>query len=394
MLKRKFSTTATRLADFTHTIIGAGVIGLAVASELVKQSKDNRVLIIEKNKEYGQETSSRNSEVVHAGLYYPINSLKTEMCIKGKEMIYERKELIPTKQCGKWIVAQNENEMEYLEKLHEKSKQIGVLTEFIPLKKARELEPSIRANYAVLNSPTTGITSAHGLMDYLYTQLQEGLGDGNIAFGTKVIGVNNNTKNENVYEIITIESETNEENDPTIITTNNVVNCAGLHAPTIANMILPKELHFTAYYAKGNYFSYNGPNPHISRLIYPCPTPSVASLGTHLTLDLGGQLRFGPDLEWIDNCDEESVYKVSEHNLVKAFEAVSTYFPGVKNGELHGSYSGVRPKLIGPGIKRFQDFVVREERAVGAPGWVNLLGIESPGLTSAMALGVYVSGML
>ncbi|KAG0673455.1 hypothetical protein C6P42_002720 [Pichia californica] len=380
--KRNFSISKiVQAVDFTHTIIGGGVVGLAIGAELVQQSKNNNVLIIEKNEEYGQETSSRNSEVVHAGLYYPKDSLKTKLCIIGKNKIYQRKEFIPVRQCGKWIIAQNEQEMEYLEKLHDKSKEINVKTEFISLKRGKLDEPSIMARYAILNSPTTGITSAHEVMDYLATKFQEG--EGNLALGTKVIGIEY-IKGENVYEINT---KTNEDDEIYNIKTSNIINCAGLYAPKIANMILPKDKHIKAYYAKGNYFSYNGPNPHINRLIYPCPTPGVASLGTHLTLDLGGQIRFGPDLEWVDNCDN---YKVNEKNLDLAVEAVKVYFPNIKREFMNGSYSGIRPKLIGPEVKKFQDFVIRNESEIGHPCFINLLGIESPGLTASMGISEYV----
>lgn len=392
--RRNFSISRiVRTTDFTHTIIGGGVVGLAIGAELVQQSNKNKVLIIEKNEEYGQETSSRNSEVVHAGLYYPPNSLKTKLCIIGKKKIYERKEFIPVKNCGKWIIAQNEQELNYLEQLHKKSKEIEVPTEFITLKRGKMLEPSIKARSGILNSSTTGITSAHGVMDYLYTKFQEG--DGNLALGTKVIGIEH-IKGENIYEIKTISNnddngDNNEinQNEEEIYTikSNYVINCAGLYAPQIANLILPNDKHIKSYYAKGNYFSYNGPNPHINRLIYPCPTPGVASLGTHLTLDLGGQIRFGPDLEWVNNCTN---YKVNEHNLDAAVEAVKIYLPNIKREYLNGSYSGIRPKLIGPNEKKFQDFVIKNESEVGLDGFINLLGIESPGLTASMGISEYV----
>lgn len=378
-LRRYFSVSrCINAADFSHTVIGGGVVGLAIGAELVSKSAKNKVLIIEKNEEYGQETSSRNSEVVHAGLYYPPDSLKTKLCIRGKKKLYERKEYIPIKQCGKWVIAQSEQEMEYLKKLHEKSKIINVPTEFISLERGKSEEPSIHARYGILNSPTTGITSAHGVMDYLYTKFQDG--DGSLALGTQVVGVEY-LKGEQVYEIQT-QTTDSEDNETYSIKSNYVINCAGLYAPYIANMLLSENKHIKAYYAKGNYFSYSGPNPHINRLIYPCPTPGVASLGTHLTIDLGGQIRFGPDLEWVDNCTD---YKVNESNLDMAVEAVKQYLPGVKREYLSGSYSGIRPKLIGPGEKKFQDFVIR-----GDGGFVNLLGIESPGLTASMGISEYV----
>lgn len=392
MLKRNFSNSIVKnTIDFTHTIIGAGVVGLAIGAELVKQSSNNNVLIIEKNEEYGQETSSRNSEVIHAGLYYPPDSLKTKLCILGKEIIYKHRDLIPLKQCGKWIIAQNEDEMNYLERLHLKSKDIEVPTEFITLKKGKIEEPSIMARYGILNSPTTGIVSAHGLMDFLYTKFQEG--EGNLALGTKVVGIDY-INGEDIYEIHTKENgKKDEENDEVwSIKSKYVINCAGLFAPNITNMIVPSVNKVKGYYAKGNYFSYSGPNTQINRLIYPCPTPGVASLGTHLTIDLGGQIRFGPDLEWIDYNDNFN-YKVNEKNIDLAFEAVKKYLPSIKREYLHGSYSGIRPKLIGAGDKQFQDFVIRCEEGPYS-GFVSLLGIESPGLTSSMGIADYVVNKL
>lgn len=377
--------------DFTHTVIGAGAVGLAIASNLVKMSPKHKVLLIEKNEEYGQETSSRNSEVIHAGLYYPPDSLKTKMCIRGKEMIYERREAIPLKQCGKWVVAQNEQEMEYLHKLHYKARHLGVPTEFIPPNLAKVDEPAVTARCGVLNSPTTGIVSAHGLMDFLATEFQNGVAEGSLVLGTKVVDIQY-LKGREIFEIQTTSRDADDDEDTEfIVKSKYVINSAGLYAPEITNMVLPKEEHIKAYYAKGNYFSYAGPNIHIDRLIYPCPTHGVASLGTHLTLDMGGQIRFGPDLEWVNSL-YDGVYKVNEHNLNAAVDAVQQYIPLIRREYLHGSYTGIRPKLVGPGGE-FQDFVVREEKE-HAPGMISLLGIESPGLTSSMALGEYVSNML
>lgn len=383
MCMRRFSTARVVQAgaDFTHTIIGGGVVGLAVGAKLVEKNKNHKVLIIEKNQECGQETSSRNSEVVHAGLYYPVESLKTKLCILGKTMIYERKDFIPVRQCGKWIIAQNEEEMEYLTKLHKKSQELHVPTEFVTLKRGKLEEPLINASVGILNSPTTGITSAHGIMDYLFMKFQQGAGSGDIVYDTAVTGLSFN-KGRAVFEVETNGGEGIDDEARFIVSSNNVINCAGLNAPNISNLLLPSEKAIKPYYAKGNYFSYNGPNLNINRLVYPCPKPGVASLGTHLTIDLGGQIRFGPDLEWVD----EIGYKVNEKNLDRAVAAVSEYLPQIKREYLHGSYSGIRPKLHGPEHGQFQDFVIRHE----GNGFYNLLGIESPGLTASMGIAEYL----
>lgn len=377
--KRQFHTTPGMLADFTHTIVGAGVVGLAIGAEIAEKFADSRVLIVEKNENYGMETSSRNSEVVHGGLYYPEDSLKAQLCIEGKELIYSLKDKFSVSKCGKWIVAQSESEMDYLTSMHEKSTRMGVPTEFVSATEAKVQEPLIEAKFGVLNSPTTGITSAHEFMDYLYSRFQDA--DGSLALGTCVSGIK---YRDGEYEISTMEEGDEEEEDDSTVTSDVLINCAGLHAPQVSNMLLPESRHVKAYYAKGNYFSYLGKNLHINRLVYPCPTPGVASLGTHLTIDLGGQIRFGPDLEWVDSID----YKVSSHNLDAAYESVKKYLPNIQRENLAASYCGIRPKIIGADQKRFQDFVIRAEE--GFPGFINLLGIESPGLTSSLAIAKYV----
>lgn len=375
MLTRRFSTQAARLADFSHVVIGAGVVGLAIGAQLA--AKGANVIVIEKNSSHGQETSSRNSEVVHAGLYYPKDSLKTKMCIRGNHLIHGLKDLIPVHQCGKWIVAQNEQQHEYLEALHEKSKDLGIPTEFLNLDKAKLLEPKIRAQNAILYSPSTSVTSAHDLMNYLLAELENN--DGELALGTEVTGI---TKNGNEWEI-----ETKADGEDFVVSSEVVINSAGLYAPHIANMVLEDgEKQYESFYAKGNYFTWTGPNPGISRLIYPCPTPGVKSLGTHLTIDLGGQVRFGPDLEWVDRIE----YNVNNKNATAAKKAVAEYFPGVVAGDLVGTYSGIRPKLQGPEGET-QDFIIRVH---SDPTFISMLGIESPGLTASLALAEYVSALV
>ncbi|KAH3661523.1 hypothetical protein OGAPHI_006371 [Ogataea philodendri] len=373
---RQFHQTVARSADFTHVVVGAGAVGLAIGAELAKRESNN-VLVIEKHAHHGQETSSRNSEVIHAGLYFPPKSLRTQLCLRGKELIYEAaKAGVELSQCGKWVVAQDEVEEQYLEKLHENTKVIGVPTEFVPLEKAKQQEPLIRANKGVLNSPTTGIVSAHSLMNYLSAELDNR--EGMLMTSTELTGVE---KNGDEYTLRTISG-----GEEFILTSNVVINSAGHYAPGIANMLLPPEKQYKAYYAKGNYFAYSG-NPGIQRLIYPCPNPGIASLGTHLTLDLGGQIRFGPDLEWVDSPDD---FQPNSKNLVSAFESVARFFPGVKLENMSASYTGIRPKLHGPEFKEFQDFIIEET----LPGFVNLLSIESPGLTSCMGIGKYVYEMV
>ncbi|KAK6346865.1 hypothetical protein TWF696_006970 [Orbilia brochopaga] len=380
--RRLFSTTAPRSSDFAHCIIGGGVVGLAVASRLATKYQ-KPTLLIERHGEVGTETSSRNSEVIHAGIYYPDYSLKTQLCIRGKEMLYElcQSKGIPHRQLGKWILAQNEKERGILEGLHEKCKRLKVPTEFISKEEAEREEPAVHAPYGVLSSPTTGIVSSHDLMSYLTGTLEPF----DIALQTTVVDVKKLRKGG--YEVYTMSSAEGSY-DVTRITADIVINAAGLYACQVSNMVLPPSRHVTPYYAKGNYFSYSASSPRVSRLIYPCPVEGLGGLGTHLTLDLAGRMRFGPDVEWVHGPDD---LVARDDRLEQAVEAVAIYLPGVKREALTADYCGIRPKLKPKG-GIFQDFVVRQEQ--GFPGFINLLGIESPGLTASLAIAEMVDEIL
>lgn len=394
MLHRCFSTQTRHLADFSHIVIGGGVVGAAVASEL-QQIASNNVVLLEKNTALGMETTSRNSEVIHAGLYYPPSSLKAQFCVRGKELIYSRLDpyLVPFKQCGKWVVAQDETEGEYLEKLRANADSMGVPTRRVSASEARRVHPLIRAEFGALESPTTGIISAHDLTQYFQAQFENA--EGTVALQTNVVSIAREGEDYTVAcSVVGLE-------DDFVISGENVINSAGLFAPQIANLILPPERHFKSHFAKGNYFSYTPKQPILtskitSKLIYPCPRPNASGLGTHLTFDLGGQLRFGPDLEWVDSSLNDAsmlLYDVSSNNLEAAHQAISTYFPGIELDEIQPSYSGIRPKLTSheESLRAFSDFYVEEEP--GFPGFVNLIGIESPGLTSAFAIAEHVAEM-
>lgn len=370
--------TANRASDYSHLVIGGGVVGLAIGSRLSKIGS-NSVLLVEQHNELGTETSSRNSEVIHAGIYHPPNSLRTKLCIRGKHLLYELGEKygIEMKKCGKWIVAQDDSQYKFLEQMYIRSKEIGVRLEWIPLEKAKELEPAVIAKAGILHSPTTGIVSAHSLMSYLEGSMQSNGAD--ISVNTKVTGIEYQG-NSNGY-IVNCQSGGEE----TSIKADNVINCAGLHAPDISNMVLPEDRHIKAYYAKGNYFSYTSSKPTVSRLIYPCPN-DFASLGTHLTLDMAGRLKFGPDLEWVESPDDLSV---NGENLDAAIEEIKKYFD-LDSSHLVPDYAGIRPKIVN--TTKFQDFVIRQE--AGLPGFVNLLNIESPGLTASTAIAEYVENLL
>ncbi|CAI5757447.1 unnamed protein product [Candida verbasci] len=389
---RQFHASTIKFSDFTHVIIGGGIVGTAIAAEL-QQQPDCQVLLIEKNDNLGIETTSRNSEVIHAGLYYPPNSLKAKLCIAGKNKIYDAHRRgnfqVNLRNCGKWIVAQQDEEVEYLNKLANNAKELNVPVEFISTTKAKDKYPLIRAEKGILESPSTGIISAH---DYL--MFHEGgfeNNEGTIALNSKVINIDYHSG------IPEYKLTVSTENGEIEITSDNIINSAGLYAPEISNILLPKDRHYKSYFAKGNYFSYTAEKPLgkiTDTLIYPCPNPNASSLGTHLTFDLGGQLRFGPDLEWLDIEKADDIdYTPNPKNLTNAFEAVKTYFPAITQSSLNPSYSGVRPKLISSTQSKlqFSDFIIKQED--GFPGFVNLLGIESPGLTASWAIAEYVKNI-
>lgn len=302
--------------------------------------------------------------MIHAGLYYPQDSLKTALCIEGNRLLYPfmEKNRIPYKNIGKWIVAQDDRQAEYLQSMARKAKDLEVPTRFLSPEQIK-LEPLLRA-HQVLESTSTGIMDSHALMQFLHGQFSNAGGD--TVYNTEITGI---TKNGH-YSIHTKHGDD--------VTTDCVINSAGLSAVSISNMLLPPTKQ---YYAKGQYYAYSGRGP--SRLIYPCPEPDLAGLGTHLTLDLSGAIKFGPDVEWIDAPD----YHVTSERLSDAIDAIKQYFPTMDASLLTPSYAGVRPKLSKSAAS---DFHIKED----LPGFINLMGIESPGLTSCLAIARYVDKLL
>ncbi|OBA19317.1 glycerol-3-phospate dehydrogenase [Metschnikowia bicuspidata var. bicuspidata NRRL YB-4993] len=391
--KKSFSVLLRHRADFSHVVIGGGVVGVAVGSEL-QLIPSNNVAVLEKHSMLGMETTSRNSEVIHAGIYYPPTSLKARLCVRGKELIYRKLDpkIVPYRQCGKWVVAQSENEGKYLEKLHQNASDMSVSTKFVTADKVKKQHPLIRAEYGALDSPTTGIISSHDLTQYFQAQFENA--EGTLAINTRVCGLEYRSQVLD-YLVHCVEMGSGEK---FTVSTDNIINCAGLHAPKIANMLLPSSRHFRSLFAKGSYFSYVPETPVstsliTTRLIYPCPHPNASGLGTHMTFDMGGQIRFGPDLEWIKESIEDAStldYSVSLINIEAAQKAIASYYPSIKISEIQPSYSGFRPKLYSQSesVEKFSDFYIKEEK--GFPGFVNMIGIESPGLTSAFAIAEYV----
>jgi 2-hydroxyglutarate dehydrogenase len=349
-------------------------------------------------------------QVIHAGLYYGVEGLKTELCIRGREMMYAlcKKYQIPHGNMGKWIVAQDEPQWEVclffcrrsiahtfvntatqeLVKLHDHSRVINVPTEFVSMDKAKQLEPTVRATAGILSSPTTGIIDSHAYMQFLAGDFTETGGD--IALFSTVTAIY--PLPSGGFELTTVDTSGEEAKFSTEI----LINSAGLGACGINNMIMPEAKHVAPFYAKGNYFSYSGSHPKPTRLIYPAPVPGHGGLGTHLTLDLNGQIRFGPDVEWISDPSDLAV-STSPERFAAAVAEIKTYLPGVDESRIVPDYAGVRPKLgrasATSGGKGFMDFVIRRETEFGG-SFVNLLGIESPGLTSSLAIAEKVEGLL
>ncbi|MCL4682302.1 MAG: NAD(P)/FAD-dependent oxidoreductase [Rhodocyclaceae bacterium] len=354
-------------------VVGAGVVGLACARALALRGIET--IVLEAHDAIGLETSSRNSEVIHAGLYYPPGSLKARLCVEGNRRLYEfcAAHRVAHRRCGKLIVATAPEQEEKLAALKSQSLRNGV-ADLQPLSaaEARALEPQLRARAALL-SPSTGIVDSHGLMLALLGEAE--------AHGAALALMSPLVRAEARGDGFLLEVGGAE---PMRLVCGLLINSAGLHAAKVAAAIGGLDAcHLPALrYARGNYFSLAGRAP-FSRLVYPLPEPG--GLGVHLTLDLGGQARFGPDVEWIGAID----YTIDPRRGDAFYAEVRKYWPGLPDGALAPAYAGIRPKLSGPG-EPAADFLVQSPAAHGVAGLVNLFGIESPGLTACLALAEHV----
>jgi L-2-hydroxyglutarate oxidase LhgO len=354
-------------------IVGAGVIGLAVARALARAGRE--VIVVESESGIGAGVSSRNSEVIHAGIYYPPRLDKTRLCVDGKAMLYAfcQEFGVPHERCGKLLVAVNAGEVDKLAALKAQAEANGVtdLT-WLSGKQARALEPALAAERALL-SPSTGIVDSHAFMLALRSDAEAH--GAMIAFETPVLAGRAAER-----ELI-IETG---GSYPMRISAAIVVNAAGLGAQVLARSIagMPAAKIPSLHLAKGNYFVLSGRSP-FSRLIYPMPTPG--GLGVHLTLDLGGQAKFGPDVEWVDAID----YEVDPRRAASFYPAIRTYWPDLPEGALQPGYAGIRPKIARPGGST-TDFLLQTEEDHGVAGLINLFGIESPGLTASLAIADWV----
>ncbi|ELU41665.1 NAD dehydrogenase [Rhizoctonia solani AG-1 IA] len=425
-----------------HLVIGAGVVGLAIAQRLAYKFPDKSTYLVERNSRVGEETRMkelpkfRDHLNTGPGLYYPTDSLKTRLCLRGRHLLYGHcdKHKVPYRKTGKLIVARKGQE-EYLNKLHahakalkwppfsnpDSSKSPVAPTRLISGDEARQLEPDLsREITAAIESPETGILDSHSFFESLEKFIDESNGAGTVALGTKVVRVDPYVPQpgDNVDGLTSgwvVQFLTGDSGEPDSILTHTLVNASGLSSTLVLNALLPLDKRLTAFFSRGSYASYRGPGTsHISRLIYPVPEQSTshghASLGTHLTVDMEGNIKFGPDAEWLqppedmalDGQETHDFWKrhliPSDSRLEQMYHAVLTYLPDIRQDGLSSDYVGIRPKLVGPG-HGFQDFVIRQDwstdfysaEANSRSGrMISLLGIESPGLTSSLAIGEMV----
>jgi L-2-hydroxyglutarate oxidase LhgO len=356
-------------------VIGAGVVGLAIARTLAQRGRE--VLILEAAARFGSGVSSRNSEVIHAGIYYPRGSLKARLCVAGREQLYAfcREHGVGHSRCGKLIVASDESQVAGLERIRAAARANGVELAALSRAEALALEPQLRCA-AALHSTSSGIVDAHAFMVALLGQAE--------SRGALLACASAVTR-------LALRS------DGFLIAVNGaapslhartLVNSAGLSAPQVARLIegFPAERVPTAYFAKGSYFTLAGRAP-FARLIYPLPEP--AGLGVHLTLDLGGRARFGPDVQWVDEAD----YAVDAGRAAGFYRAIRAWWPALPDGALEPAYAGIRPKITGRG-EPAADFRLDAQAAHGVRGLVHLFGIESPGLTASLAIAEHVAALL
>ena len=364
--------------DTDVLIIGAGVIGLSIAREIAK--KGLGVIIAEKNRFAGTETSSRNSEVIHAGIYYPKDSLKTKFCIEGNKKLYDycEKYKIPFNRCGKLIVATSDEEINKLFEIKKNIDEIGLVDiSLLSKKEIHNLEPELRCSGALF-SPSSGILDSHSFIQSLLTELQDL--NCTVAFNSKVEKV--------IHSNDSLITEVNGNNENINIRSKCLINCAGLSSQSVAKKIigLSSDLIPKQYFAKGTYFTSSKKAP-FTHLIYP--VPENHGLGIHFTLDLSGRSKFGPDLEWIDKED----YSTDLKKRKIFYDQIKKFWVNIEENKLVPDYAGIRPKISGPNDQS-ADFIIQFPEKNNIRGLVNLFGIESPGLTASLAIGYEIGSRI
>lgn len=365
-------------ADVETIVVGAGVVGLAVARALAEAGHE--VMVLEQHALIGSETSSRNSEVIHAGIYYPPGSLRATLCVRGKDLLYRfcAENNVPHARCGKLLVATHENQLPKLAAIRETAAKNGV-TDLEPIggNAARTLEPELSC-IAALISPSTGVVDSHGLMLALEGNIEAH--GGSVVLRCPVERIERTPQSG--FRFLTGGEA------PGAITCTNLVLCAGLHGSKLAGTLNYGDTYRPpeTYYAKGQYYALSGTSP-FKRHIYPLP--DGAWLGLHATVDIGGRCKFGPDIEWIAGLD----YSFVPEKLDKFLDFIRSYYPGLDATRLHPDYTGIRPKLYREG-EPVPDFAIHGADKHGQAGLVSLYGIESPGLTASLAIGEMVAGML
>jgi L-2-hydroxyglutarate oxidase LhgO len=369
--------------DAEITIIGAGVVGLAIAEKLSLGYPG--VFVIEKHPTFGQETSSRNSEVIHAGIYYTKNSLKARLCLEGKRLLYDycRKYEIPHQNCGKLIVATTEEEISVIEGIRQTAVGNGV-DDLVVIDRDQisEMEPNIFALRALF-SPSTGIIDSHALMKQFETNtINNG---GHIVYGSEVTGIK---RIENGYEITLPDADKKNYT----FTSRIVINSAGLTSDKVSEMAGIKDDNLRILFCKGEYFRINPPkNRLIKRLIYPVPHPNMEGIGIHVTIDMGGGVKLGPDVKYLESNVYD--YKLTASKQESFYLSARKFLPFLEFDDIAPEMAGIRPKIQKPG-EPLRDYYIMEETGKGFPGFINLIGMESPALTSSIAIAGYVENLL
>lgn len=368
--------------DTSITIIGAGVVGLAIAARLSYEYEG--IVLVERNKGFGKETSSRNSEVIHSGIYYPEGSLKARLCVEGRQLLYDYCEQneVPYSKCGKLIVATNREEEKQLSSILVRAKNNGVTSgKHITREEAETLEPNIKT-LSALHFPESGIVDSHGLMKEL--EKEAGRNGVEMAYNNEVTALR---KIKGGYEVTVKDAE----GDFTF-STGNVINSAGLGACDISGLMGADDPSYQYHFWKGEYWGVgNGKGKLVSRLIYPVPETNTTGLGIHATVDLNRGLKLGPNAIYLG--DDTLDYSVDKSRKTRFYESAKRFLPFLEPDDLHPDQAGIRPKLQKPGDP-IRDFIIHNEADKGFPGFINLLGIESPGLTACLSIGDYVKQLI